>query len=102
MIHFKKNKFTNIIWFLFILLTFGMLLIASRGIADKLGKKDDVLFIGMSYFIILISAEVIYGLSILLRKIGLFDYSDNPILILFMKISLDIDSISEVGDTVKI
>lgn len=66
--YIKKNALTNVIWFLFVILTFGMLLITATGITEKLGKNNDVLFIGMSYFVILIGAEIIYAISLLFFK----------------------------------
>lgn len=64
----KKSLVTKIIWCLFVILTFGMLLVTSNGIADRLGKSGDVLFIGMSYFVILIFSEALYGISLLVKK----------------------------------
>lgn len=65
----RKNLATNIIWFLFVILTFCMLLVTSSGIAARMGHEGDILFIGISYFIVFLGALAIFGISFLVKKI---------------------------------
>lgn len=73
----RKNKTTNLIWIIFVILTLGTLLVTSMGVAELYNKKNDILYVGISYFAILIGAFLVYLLSLFFKKAGVFDAIKN-------------------------
>lgn len=64
-----KNAFSYITWFLFLIVTFFTLLVTSEGITTKYNKSDDILFMGIVFFAVIIVACLVLGFNYLLNKI---------------------------------